>query len=488
MAADLPVWNPSFDVTPSSLIEGIITERGMAPRSGPQASFLLSQWLRGQDKKVSSFSADESLDLVRPETEFKELSFQSAVDYVMSRPHLSIHVGDVSTSSSWSVREIGDGNLNYVFIVEGPDGAVCIKQAPPFVRIIGSGWPLPQDRCRIEADALVEQGRACAAHVPAVLHFDENDHILVMQYIEPPHIALRRGLIEGLTYPCLAKDMVSFLSRTLFKNSYLSMDLESFRNMCSRFTNKELCSLTEQVIFTDPYYGAKDNRHTTPHLDADVKEIQTNPKLLLEAMRMKAIFVEKKEALVHGDLHTGSVMVTDKSTFVIDPEFAFVGPVGFDVGKFIANLLLAYFAAEGHARQDGKDRKNQQDWLLKMVEEIWHGFTREFCSMWEESKIEKSLFDPRLFVESCQGSEFVSSMLMEDFLKSLWRDALGFAGCVLIRRIVGVAHVADLEEIQNADTRASCERKCLHLAKILLLERESTLPDIESVTKLASSL
>ena len=32
-------------------------------------------------------------------------------------------------------------------------------------------------------------------------------------------------------------------------------------------------------------------------------------------------FCEKTQALIHGDLHTGSVMVTHESTQVIVPEF-----------------------------------------------------------------------------------------------------------------------------------------------------------------------
>lgn len=67
-------------------------------------------------------------------------------------------------------------------------------------------------------------------------------------------------------------------------------------------------------------------------------------------------FCERAQALIHGDLHTGSVMVTLESTQVIDPEFAFYAPMGFDVGAFIGNLILAYFAQDGHA-DDGNDRK-----------------------------------------------------------------------------------------------------------------------------------
>lgn len=67
-------------------------------------------------------------------------------------------------------------------------------------------------------------------------------------------------------------------------------------------------------------------------------------------------FCERAQALIHGDLHTGSVMVTHDSTQVIDPEFAFYGPMGFDIGAFLGNLILAFFAQDGHADEQN-DRK-----------------------------------------------------------------------------------------------------------------------------------
>ena len=67
-------------------------------------------------------------------------------------------------------------------------------------------------------------------------------------------------------------------------------------------------------------------------------------------------FCERAQALIHGDLHTGSVMVTRESTQVIDPEFAFYGPMGFDIEAFLRNLILALFAQDGHTDQVN-DRK-----------------------------------------------------------------------------------------------------------------------------------
>ncbi|RVD35143.1 S-methyl-5-thioribose kinase, partial [Mesorhizobium sp. M4B.F.Ca.ET.019.03.1.1] len=57
----------------------------------------------------------------------------------------------------WKVREVGDGNLNLVFIVEGAEGAVVVKQALPYVRLVGDSWPLPLKRSFFEYHALTRQ-------------------------------------------------------------------------------------------------------------------------------------------------------------------------------------------------------------------------------------------------------------------------------------------------------------------------------------------
>ena len=75
--------------------------------------------------------------------------------------------------------------------------------------------------------------------------------------------------------------------------------------------------------------------------------MSTNEKVKACAAQLKAKFVGCPQALIHGDLHSGSVMACKESTFVIDPEFAFYGPMGFDIGAIVANLLLAYV---NHAR------------------------------------------------------------------------------------------------------------------------------------------
>jgi 5-methylthioribose kinase len=62
----------------------------------------------------------------------------------------------------------------------------------------------------------------------------------------------------------------------------------------------------------------------------------------------------------------------------------------------------------------------------------------------------------------------------------IWSDTLGFAGTELIRRTIGLAHVADLETIEDASRRAQCETMALQLGRELILQRN----DIHSITEL----
>ena len=72
------------------------------------------------------------------------------------------------------------------------------------------------------------------------------------------------------------------------------------------------------------------------------KEIENNDDLKIAVSRLKIKFMSESQSLLHGDLHTGSIMVAENDTKVIDPEFAFYGPIGFDVGALLANLLMNF--------------------------------------------------------------------------------------------------------------------------------------------------
>jgi len=57
-------------------------------------------------------------------------------------------------------------------------------------------------------------------------------------------------------------------------------------------------------------------------------------------------------------------------------------------------------------------------------------------------------------------------------MQRLFADTLGFAGCKMIRRIVGMAKVAEITSIPDEAARAKIEVRCLRFAEALLVQRQ----------------
>lgn len=371
-------------------------------------------------------------------------------------------------SSRWTIREVGDGNLNLVFIVTGEKGAVIVKQALPYVRLVGESWPLPLKRSFFEYHALTRQARRDPGMVPEVFFFDETQAIIVMEFLTP-HVILRRALIEGRALPRVGRDLGLFVARTLFRGSDLSMVTREKKADVALFCdNVELCDITENLVFSDPYFEATLNRHTAPQLDPLVAELRSDRDLKVEAQRLKHIFSAKAETLCHGDLHTGSVMVTENETRVIDPEFAFYGPISFDVGMLIANFWMSYFSQAGHETTPGA-RDEMRLYLLETIETLWDTFRSEFAHLWRTERrgilYQASLFEDR-------RDPLAAEQALNIVIDEIWSEMLGFAGIEIHRRILGLAHNADFETIADPERRASCESKALKLGRHLAVNRQ----------------
>jgi 5-methylthioribose kinase len=383
----------------------------------------------------------------------------------------------------WKISEVGDGNLNLVFLVEGPAGSVCVKQALPYVRLVGEGWPMTLDRAFFEHEYLREQEPHVGRLIPRVYHYEPALYAIVMERLSP-HIIMRRGMIQGLRYPAFAEHISDYLVRSLFFTSDLALPAAKKKRLMALFCgNSELCKITEDLIFTEPYMVHERNRWTAPQLDRIAGEFHADAALKLAISRLKVKFLDSAQALIHGDLHTGSVMVTDSDTRVIDAEFAFVGPMGFDVGAVIGNLLLAYFSQDGHATA-AAPRNDYQEWILASAERVWARFAEKFLELWRK-EAHGDAYPKALFADA--GSDGALEAERQLYIQQLYADSLGFAAAKMIRRILGLAHVIDLEQIADADLRASCETRALRLARELMVNGERY-PRIADVTAAARTI
>jgi 5-methylthioribose kinase len=195
--------------------------------------------------------------------------------------------------------------------------------------------------------------------------------------------------------------------------------------------------------------------------------VRRDTPLKLAVQELKARFLSDTEALLHGDLHTGSVLATVSDTRVIDPEFAFYGPMGFDIGALIGNVLLAHASQRGHERTRG-ERQDYRPHLLQQVDDVWTTFAQVFADLWRKG-VQGDLYSPRLMSDAPELREQAIALR----LQSIWDQSVGFAACKMIRRILGLAHVEDFEAIADPEVRADCERSAAALARDMLLNRSA---------------
>jgi 5-methylthioribose kinase len=385
-------------------------------------------------------------------------------DYLASLPESAAALGGEPVS--WSITEVGDGNLNLVFIVKGARGGVAVKQALPYVRLVGESWPLPLSRAHYEYLALVRQAELAPGLVPALLHHNETLALTVMELLEP-HIIMRKGLIAGTRYPRFVEDITTFMARTLFFTSDLALSAAEKKEGIAAFAgNHALCKITEDLIFTDPYRMAEQNRWTAPYLDGTAASLREDMDLHVAISRLKLKFMASPEALIHGDLHTGSIMVTEGETRVIDPEFAFYGPMGFDVGAVLANLLMAYFASAGHERSPG-ERRGFEAWVLETVEKVWTEFARKFLELWRAGAAGDA-YPATLFAGDKGAARLEAER--QTYMQRLFGDTVGFAAAKIIRRIFGLAHNIDFELIEDPRSRAISEARSARLARAMMVD------------------
>jgi 5-methylthioribose kinase len=413
--------------------------------------------------------------------EFEALTSSELAAYLRRVPAVNALLGD---DSELDVVEVGDGNLNYVYFVsstKAPQKSVVVKQAPPFLRLAGESWPLTRQRMEHEVAALRRFGALCPQHVPEVYHADSELFLMVMQRLAS-HRILRQGLKDGIVYPKLAGHLSTYMAHTLFFGSDLFLDAEVKKQAARAGINCELCKITEDLVFTYPFEDHPSNVYS-PALPAEaIERLRQHAPLRSAVAQMKWAFMSRAETLLHGDLHTGSIMVNQDETYVIDPEFAFYGPMGFDVGAFLANLLLAFFSRDWHGRTGSADPRPYQAWLLEQVAEVWNRFAAKFLDLWREHEMKSG----KSLIGGPTGSACAEAFRV-DFMRALLADTLGFAGCKMIRRIVGMAKVAEITSIPDAAARAAIEVRCLQCAEAMLVQRAS-LTRIEQVVELAQEI
>ncbi len=355
------------------------------------------------------------------------------------------------------IEEIGDGNLNFVFLVTSTrerNKQLIVKQAVPYLRCVGEEYPLSKERMTYEIRSL-NHFATLSAHTPKIYYSDEAMSVIIMEYLSD-HRIMRKGMIEGIVYPHAASHLGDFLAHTLFKTSTLYLSSSEHRHLIEQFIgNRELCKLTEDFVFTAPFMTHETNADL-PELADLAEEISNDVTLKTHILTLKNLFMNRSDALLHGDLHTGSVMLKHDETYVIDSEFAFMGPMGFDIGALIANLVMSWVAHGVHRHTD------YQKWILATVEEFWHTFESTFIALWQETP--QSALLSKGF-----ASQELLARYRDTYMHQLFQESIGFAGCKILRRQFGIAGVEDIRGIADATLREEANRHAVAIGRSFIV-------------------
>jgi len=390
---------------------------------------------------------------------YKVLDESSVIEYILSIDSAKEYFGN----DDLTAKEIGDGNLNYVYVVSSNDNEekiLILKQAVPYLRIVGESYPLSRERMTYEIRSLLHFSKLSKEFVPHIYHADEDMSVVIMQYLGE-HIIMRNGMIDGVVYPDFAEHIASFLANTLFKTSSLYLSGADKRELVGEFnSNSELCALTETFVFTAPYMEHETN-DINPLIMNEAKALQSDVEFKTKILELKYKFMNQTDALLHGDLHTGSIMINSDETYVIDSEFAFFGPFGFDIGALLGNLVMSWVS---HFERSGDVK--YQAWILDSIKVFLMRFEEIFLELWR--KQESSSLIEKGFLSSQEQETFKKS-----FMLKILQESVGFAGAKICRRQLGIAGVADIRAIEDQDARARAEKMALRIGTSFVKKHES---------------
>lgn len=359
--------------------------------------------------------------------------------------------------------EIGDGNINYVFKVTSKttNKSIVVKQSDNFLR--SSGRPLDVLRNKIEAEILKIEGSLSPNHVPKIFLYDEKMHALSMEDISE-YKNMRKELMEEKTFDNFADEISLFLSNVLLPTTDLVMDRAEKKDNVKLFINKELCDITEDLVLTEPYYNYKNRNIISKGQEKFVEEfLYKNEKLKFDVCKLRDRFMNYAQALIHGDLHSGSIFINHKGIKVIDPEFAFYGPIGYDIGNVIGNLFFSlanksYFS----------DNSNFLKWIKTTIEDTF-------------DKVKISL--NKKYDEIVTFDLYKNKYFKEYYIQSIISDSIGYAGTEIIRRTVGDSKVMEVSSVELSDKKLKMERTLIKTA-IMLIENKDCIEEGKDLTKI----
>lgn len=374
---------------------------------------------------------------------YKMFNQESAADYIRGKGFFA-DCGDPLIS-----REIGDGNMNYIYRISCGEKSLILKQAGEATRL-SSGKNISRKRNQREARALIRQNEIVPGSTPKVYLYDEVMDCMVMEDMKD-YTVMRQALLDGRPLcDSFGEQIGHILAENYRQTSDVQADHIRKKYEVKEFINPELCEISERLVFDEPIFNLSGCNGVEPENNAYVEaNIYAGEELKKEVGKLKYQFMTSSQSFIHGDLHTGSLFISEERVKIFDSEFAFYGPTGYDVGNVVAHLLLAKTNALL------TERNEVADWTEKQIRSILRIFTEETIGQKRQP-----------------GKDAFEKELNQWYIRNILADSAGYCGMEIIRRVLGVAKVKDVQSLER-QKRCRAERMLLEKGIDLVINRKS---------------
>lgn len=318
------------------------------------------------------------------------------------------------------IEEIGNGNMNFVFKITDSNKTFAIKYAKPYLKMLGKDFPLTQKRVIAEMNSMEYFHSLAPDFIPQIYLKNEQDFFFVMEYLDG-YVPLREQNVTPLIYKKLGEFLFTLSSHAPNKKLYYACD--------------ELKQITKSYVFEYPFIKNHEALVILEYLPPQ----NFSQKFLANLETLKTLFLSPSRTLIHGDLHTDSIMVRENNLAIIDSEFALFSDVSFDIGNLIAHTLFHSIANKD------KEYENKLEALFSKLKELQN-------------------------------------------FSDVLQNSVGFCAIEMMRRLYVPAKSKDLESIEDVKQKQKAYKLSFDLAHFLLEEYQSFQTPESLLKKLQSFL
>lgn len=394
---------------------------------------------------------------------YQDLNADSVKTYLLENTHLFSKNARLQVYEIGDGEDDGDGYVNFLYRVWDEKGkSVIVKQAKTYYRAFEEGvGPFVRERNLLEAKNMGIRYAINPRWIPKIYHIDRDNHLYVCED-KKDYKVLRFELMRGMPLPHIAKQLGTFLARNHFYTSEYYLDATVFKEMQSTFMNPHMRLVFEYALFLPESAIDTGNER---FLDSDPQRVAMgqapwqNEALRVELLKLRQLHMHCAQCLVHGDLHTSNVLVSeDNRMAVIDMEYAYMGPFSSDMGYLIGSYFYEYlrwFYLEASYGKEFCARYREK--VLADIRSIIDTYSDVFCEVWDRDA--KSMYRKHTGLRDWVMTNYMSEMV-------------GYIGYQILSRVGGLVPLPDFDTLPDQADRLDASRLALNTAYYLILHRE----------------